>query len=175
MKKNYKEYLKDITTFVFDVDGVLTDGTVTITTSGELLRKMNVKDGLALKTAVNKGYHICIITGGTNAGVKERLQGLGITTFYMGAHHKEEPMEEFMEVYGLKKENVLYMGDDLPDIPPMKMVQLATCPQDAVAEVKAICDYVSHKNGGEGCARDIIEQVLKVRGDWNLNFSAEND
>lgn len=175
MKKNYKELLADITTFVFDVDGVFTDGTVLVTSSGELLRSMSVKDGYAVKTAIQKGYNVCIITGGTNPGVKERLKGLGVTDFYMGAHHKLDPLEEYMEVYKIDPRNVLYMGDDLPDIPPMKAVALPSSPQNAVAEVKAISAYVSHKNGGEGCVRDIIEQVLKVRGDWNDNYSAQND
>lgn len=175
MKKNYKELLSNINTFVFDVDGVFTDGSVLITTDGEMLRKMNVKDGYAVKTAIQKGYNVCVISGGTNAGVKERLKGLGVTDIYLGAHHKEEPLDEYLDVYNIDAENVLYMGDDLPDIPPMKRVALATAPQNAVAEVKAISDYVSHKNGGDGCVRDIIEQVLKVRGDWNDNFSAKND
>lgn len=175
MKKSYKEYLKDITTFIFDVDGVFTDGSVLITETGEMLRTMNVKDGYALKTALLKGYNVCIISGGTNEGVRSRLKGLGVTDIYLGAHHKEEPLDEYLDINNIKPENALYMGDDLPDIPPMKMVQLATCPQNAVAEVKAVCDYVSHKNGGEGCVRDIIEQVLKVRGDWNSNFSSAND
>lgn len=175
MKKNYKEYLKDITTFIFDVDGVFTDGSILLTTTGEMLRTMNVKDGYALKTALMKGYNVCIISGGTNEGVKNRFKGLGVTDIYLGAHHKEEPLEEYLDIYDINPENVLYMGDDLPDIPPMKMVQLATCPQNAVPEVKAICDYVSHKNGGNGCVRDIIEQVLKVRRDWNSNYSSAND
>ncbi|MEM0932508.1 MAG: HAD-IIIA family hydrolase [Bacteroidota bacterium] len=175
MKKNYKELLNDITTFVFDVDGVFTDGSILVTTDGEMLRKMNVKDGYALKTALQKGYKICIITGGSNEGVKKRLMGLGITDIYLGAHYKQEPLEEFLEIHAILPKNVLYMGDDLPDIPPMRMVALAASPQNAVAEVKAISDYVSHKNGGDGCVRDIIEQVLKVRGDWNDNFSAKND
>ena len=175
MKKNYKEYLAQITTFIFDVDGVLTDGSIQITTNGELLRTMNVKDGYALKTALNAGYNVCIITGGSNEGAKNRLKGLGITDIYLGAHHKEEPLDEYLDIHGILPENALYMGDDMPDIPPLKRVQLATCPQNAVAEVKAICDYVSHKNGGDGCVRDIIEQVLKVRGDWNRNYSAKND
>lgn len=175
MKKNYKEYLAQITTFIFDVDGVLTDGSIQITSKGELLRTMNVKDGYALKTALQSGYNVCIITGGSNEGVKNRLKGLGITDIYLGAHHKEAPLEEYLDLYDIEPENALYMGDDMPDIPPLKMVQLATCPQNAVAEVKAICDYVSHKNGGDGCVRDIIEQVLKVRGDWNKNYSSKND
>ena len=175
MKKNYKELLNDITTFVFDVDGVFTDGSILVTTKGEMLRRMNVKDGYALKTALQKGYKVCIITGGTNEGVKERLKGLGVTDIYLGAHHKQDPLEEYLDIYNIDSKNVVYMGDDLPDIPPMRMIGLAAAPQNAVAEVKAISDYVSHKNGGEGCVRDIIEQVLKVRGDWNDNFSAKND
>lgn len=174
MEKSYKHYLKDITTFVFDVDGVFTDGTVLVTTEGELLRKMSVKDGFALKTAILKGYNVCIITGGTNEGVKLRLKGLGVTTFYMGAHNKGEPLDEYMDVYDISPENILYMGDDLPDISPMKMIALPTCPQNAVQEVKAVCKYISHKNGGEGCVRDVIEQVLKVRGDWIDDFRSAN-
>ncbi|MBD0849358.1 KdsC family phosphatase [Maribacter arenosus] len=171
MDKSYKQYLKDITTFVFDVDGVFTDGTVLVTSEGELLRRMSVKDGFALKTAVNKGYNVCIITGGTNEGVKMRLQGLGVTTFYMGAHNKAEPLDEYLEDYGISPDNVLYMGDDLPDIAPMQMIALPTCPQNAVQEVKATCKYISHKSGGDGCVRDVVEQVLKVRGDWFEDFS----
>ncbi len=175
MKKNYKELLSNISTFVFDVDGVFTDGSVLVTSNGELLRRMSVKDGYAVKTAILKGYRVCIITGGTNEGVKERLKGLGVTDFYMGAHHKQEPLQEYLDVYSIDPDTVLYMGDDVPDIPPMKMVAVAASPQNAVQEVKAISDYVSHKNGGDGCVRDIVEQVLKVRGDWNDNFSAKND
>ncbi|WP_281543126.1 KdsC family phosphatase [Maribacter aestuarii] len=174
MEKSYKEYLKDITTFVFDVDGVLTDGSLLITTEGEMLRKMNVKDGYAMKVALDKGYKICIITGGTNEGVRNRLRGLGIIDIYLGSHHKDEPLDEYLDVYNIDPKHVVYMGDDIPDIPPLKAVGLATCPQNAVPEVKAVCHYISHINGGDGCVRDIIEQVLKVRGDWMDNFSAAN-
>lgn len=175
MKKSYKEYLKDITTFVFDVDGVFTDGTLLITSEGDMLRKMNVKDGYALKTALQKGYKVCIITGGTNEGVRKRLEGLGVSDIYLGAHHKEEPLKEFINNNNISLKNVLYMGDDMPDIPPMKMVGIAACPQDAVQEVKAVSNYISHKNGGDTCVRDVIEQVLKAKGDWHGNFSAAND
>ena len=174
MEKSYKEYLKNITTFVFDVDGVFTDGTLLITTQGEMLRKMSVKDGYALKTALQKGYNVCIITGGTNEGVRERLRGLGVTDIHMGAHHKEEPLKEYLDIYCIKPEHVLYMGDDLPDIPPMQLVGLPCCPQDATQEVKAISKYISHRNGGDECVRDVIEQVMKVRGDWFGNFDAQN-
>jgi len=175
MDKSYKARLKNMTTFIFDVDGVLTDGSVLVSSDGELLRTMNVKDGYALKTAVRKGYNVCIITGGNNPGVKIRLQGLGIKDFYMNAHLKAEHLEEFLETNNINPNNVLFMGDDMPDIPAMKMVALPCCPQDAVPQVKEVAEYVSHRNGGAGCARDIIEQVLKVRGDWEGNFSAKND
>ncbi|MGB5818910.1 MAG: HAD hydrolase family protein [Saonia sp.] len=175
MEKSYKEHLKDITTFVFDVDGVFTDSTVLITATGELLRKMSVKDGYALKTALQKGYNVCIITGGTNDGVRDRLKGLGVTDIFMGAHHKIAPLREYMDSYAIDAKNMLYMGDDLPDIPPMQAVGLPTCPQNAVPEVKEVSTYISHKDGGDGCVRDVIEQVLKVRGDWYDNFNAEND
>ncbi len=174
MEKSYKEFLGDITTFVFDVDGVFTDGSLLITDDGGMLRTMSVKDGYALKTALVKGYNVCIITGGTNEGVKKRLAGLGVTDIYLGAHHKEDPLREYLKMNDIAPENVLYMGDDLPDIPPMQIVGLPTCPQDAVPEVKAIAKYVSHKNGGKACVRDVIEQVLKVRGDWHGNFDAKN-
>tara|TARA_R110002020_G_scaffold1998_1_gene9133 strand:- start:43017 stop:43544 length:528 start_codon:yes stop_codon:yes gene_type:complete len=173
MTKNYKEYLKDITTFVFDVDGVFTDGSVMITTTGEMLRTMNTKDGYAVKTAVQLGYNVCIISGGTNEGVRNRFKGLGVTDIYLGAHYKDEPLKEYMDVYGISPDNILYMGDDLPDILPMKLVALPTCPQDAVPEVKEVCKYISHLNGGQGCIRDVMEQVLKVRGHWETNFDAK--
>lgn len=175
MEMSYKEYLQDITTFIFDVDGVLTDGSILVTTSGEQLRKMNIKDGFALKLAVEKGYNVCIISGGSNEGVKERLRGLGITDIYMGTRFKEEPFEEYLDIYNIAPENVLFMGDDLPDIPVMLQVALPACPQDASPEVKAISKYVSHKHGGQGCVRDVIEQVMKVRGDWEGLANAQND
>jgi 3-deoxy-D-manno-octulosonate 8-phosphate phosphatase (KDO 8-P phosphatase) len=175
LEKNYKEILKGIDTFVFDVDGVFTDSTLIITTEGEMLRKMSVKDGYALKSALQKGYRVCIISGGTNEGVRNRLKALGVTDIYLGAHHKMDALEEYMDIYEIAPETMLYMGDDIPDIPPMETVALPTCPQNAVPEVKAISKYVSHKNGGEGCVRDVIEQVLKVRGDWMGNFNAAND
>lgn len=173
MEKSYKEYLQHITTFIFDVDGVLTDGNVIINTEGELLRTMNVKDGYALKAAVRQGFNLCIISGGKNEGVRKRLAGLEITDIYLGAHHKTEQLQEYMTRKNIKLENVLYMGDDIPDLPVMEMVGLPTCPQDAVAEVKEISKYVSFKKGGKGCVRDVIEQVLKVQGKWIQNYNAK--
>lgn len=163
---SYKTKLSEISTFVFDVDGVLTNGSVMVTTNGELLRAMNIKDGYALKRAVDQGFRVAIISGGTNEGVRQRLAGLGIADVYLGAHQKTEFLDEYCREKGISKDEIAYMGDDMPDLPPLKAVGLSSCPQDAVAEVKAICDYVSHKNGGQGCARDLIEQVLKVHNKW---------
>lgn len=174
-EKSYKEYLQHITTFIFDVDGVLTDGTVHVTASGDLLRTMSIKDGYALKTAVDLGYHIAIISGGSNEGVRIRLEGLGIKDIYLGTHNKIEQLQAFLSKYSIKSENVLYMGDDIPDFQVMQLVGLPCCPQDAVPEIKHISKYVSHKNGGYGAARDVIEQVLKVQEQWRKNFDAKYD
>ncbi len=174
-EKSYKEYLNQITTFIFDVDGVLTDGTVHITSTGDMLRTMNIKDGYALKIAVDKGYNVCIISGGSNEGVRLRLKGLGITDIYLGAHNKIEQLDDYFNKKGVKSENALYMGDDIPDYPVMKGIGLPCCPQDAVPEIKAISKYISHKNGGKGAVRDVIEQVLKVQGKWSGNFDAKYD
>ena len=175
MDRNYKEIMRQIDTFVFDVDGVLTDGSVTIFPTGELVRTMNTKDGYALKVAVDLGYKVAIISGGTNEAVKLRLRGLGITDIYLGAHNKVEQFDEYIELYEIDPQRVLYMGDDIPDFPVMKRVGLPCCPQDAAPEIKAISKYISHKNGGKGAVRDVIEQVLKVHGKWNGNFNAKYD
>lgn len=172
MEKNYKEYLNHIDTFIFDVDGVLTDGSIQVGTQGDLLRTMNIKDGYALKTAHLAGYNLCIISGGKNEGVRLRLRDLGITNIFLGIQDKVEKLDEFFDVYGIDPEKVLYMGDDIPDLYAMKMVGMPCCPQDAVPEIKAVSRYISHKKGGEGCVRDVIEQVLKVQGKWMLNLDA---
>ena len=166
MKKNYKELLKDITTFIFDVDGVFTDGSILVTTKGEMLRKMNVKDGYALKTALLKGYNVCVITGGTNEGVRDRLKGLGVTDIYLGAHHKQDSLDEYLDIHGIDPKNTLYMGDDLPDLEPMRRVGLPVCPKDAAHEIRNIALYVSPIEGGRGCARDVIEKVLRLKNKW---------
>jgi 3-deoxy-D-manno-octulosonate 8-phosphate phosphatase (KDO 8-P phosphatase) len=169
---NYKEQLRHITTFVFDVDGVLTDGTLLITSDGQLLRAMHIKDGYAIKTAVDRGYHICILSGGTNEGVKIRLQGLGVTHIYLGENDKAKKLEAYLATHHINPEQVLYMGDDIPDITAMQQAGLPCCPNDAAVEVKEICAYISHKNGGKGCVRDIIEQTLKVQGNWAKHTGA---
>ena len=175
MEKSYKQYLSQINTLIFDVDGVLTNGLVTVHPNGELIRQMNIKDGYALKAAKTAGYTVCVISGGKNEGVRKRLRDLGINDIYLGIHDKVEQMDEFFDIYEINAENVLYMGDDIPDLKVMQMVGLPCCPQDAVPEIKAICSYVSHKNGGKGAVRDIIEQVMKVQGKWNNNFDAKYD
>ncbi|NNL32553.1 MAG: HAD-IIIA family hydrolase [Flavobacteriaceae bacterium] len=174
-EKSYKEYLNKINTFVFDVDGVLTDGTVIVTTNGDMLRRMNIKDGYALKVAVDAGYKVCIISGGSNEGVRSRLNGLGITDIYLGVSDKVDQLEAYCEDNNIKHDKILYMGDDIPDLHVMQTVALPCCPQDAAPEIKSICQYVSHKNGGKGAVRDVIEQVLKVQGKWIQNFDAKYD
>ncbi len=166
MEISYKTILNQIKAFVFDVDGVLTDGTVIVDTQGQLLRNMNIKDGFALKAAADKKYLMCIISGGRNPGVQKRLEGLGISEVHLGAHHKKELLLDFMDKHDLSPEEVCYMGDDLPDYEVMSLVGLPCCPQDAVPEIKSIAKYISHRKGGQGCVRDIIEQVLKTQHNW---------
>jgi 3-deoxy-D-manno-octulosonate 8-phosphate phosphatase (KDO 8-P phosphatase) len=173
--KNYKEILSQIETFIFDVDGVLTDGSLTITSNGEMLRTMNVKDGFALKAALDSGYKIAIISGGTNEGVRDRLKALGVEFIYLNAHNKIKQLNSFMESSNVDLKNILYMGDDIPDIPVLKIVGLSCCPQDAVNEVKDTCRYISSKNGGKGAVRDVIEQVMKIHGKWNKFNNAQMD
>ncbi|WGK64456.1 KdsC family phosphatase [Croceiramulus getboli] len=174
-EKSYKEYLQHVTTFVFDVDGVLTDGTIQVTSEGEMYRTMNIKDGYALKTAIDEGFRVCIISGGSNEGVRKRLEGLGVKDVFLGSHNKSALLESYCEKHQIQPENVLFMGDDLPDYPVMQLVGLPCCPQDAVKEIKEISKYVSHRNGGQGCVRDIIEQVLKVQDKWMKAFDAQYD
>lgn len=167
--------MNDITAFVFDVDGVLTDGTVHVAQNGEILRKMNIRDGFAIKAALESGYNVCIISGGKNEGVRIRLQNLGVTDIYLGSPDKVETFKEHTEIYGIKPEQVLYMGDDIPDYHVMQLVGLPSCPQDAAPEIKSISKYISHVNGGKGAVRDVIEQVMKVQGKWNTYFDGKHD
>jgi 3-deoxy-D-manno-octulosonate 8-phosphate phosphatase (KDO 8-P phosphatase) len=175
MSKSYKEIMNDITTFIFDVDGVLTDSSVHITPTGEMLRVMNIRDGFAMKAAVESGYHVCIISGGSNEGVRIRLKNLGIKDIHLACPDKVQNFKEYTENYNIKPEQVLYMGDDIPDYHVMKLVGLPTCPQDASPEIKSISKYISHKNGGRGAVRDVIEQVMKVHGKWMEYFNGQHD
>jgi len=175
MEKSYKEIMPQITTLIFDLDGVLTNGVITIFPDGEMVRNMNIKDGYALKTAIKAGYNVCIISGGTNEAVRKRFDALGITDVYLGAHNKLIQFNEYIKLHNIKPEQILYMGDDIPDYPVMKKVGLPCCPKDASPEIQDISLYVSHKKGGVGCARDVIEQVLKVQGKWDGQFDAKYD
>ena len=166
MAKSYKEIMNSITTFIFDVDGVLTDGTVHVSPTGEMLREMHIRDGFAMKAAIESGYHVCIISGGSNEGVRIRLRNLGITDIHLSAPDKVATFKEFIDIYNIKPENVLYMGDDIPDFHVMKMVGMPVCPADAAEEIKGISKYISHFPGGAGCVRDIIEKVMKLQEKW---------
>ncbi len=175
MSKSYKEIMNDITTFIFDVDGVLTDSSVHVTSTGEMLRIMNIRDGFALKSAIESGYNVCVISGGSNEGVRIRLRNLGITDIYLGSPDKVETLKEYTDIYNIKPEQILYMGDDIPDYYVMKLVGLPACPQDASPEIKDISKYISHKNGGKGAVREVIEQVMKVQGKWSVHFNGKHD
>lgn len=156
-----------VTTFVFDIDGVLTDGTVLLLENGLQARQMNVKDGLALQMAIKAGYRVIIISGGASEPVIKRLQYLGIEEIHLGLKDKLKFFEGIREQYSLDWKEVLYMGDDLPDIPVLEKAGLSCCPEDAVQEVKSVVKYISRLTGGKGCVRDVIEKVLKLNGHWN--------
>lgn len=161
------DQFKPITTFVFDVDGVLTDGTLFLFPGGEMVRRMNIKDGYALQLAIRKGYHVVIISGGYSALVKERLEKLGVSEIFMNVHDKKSVLESYMEEYNIQKEQVLFMGDDVPDMEGMEIVGLPCCPNDACIEIKDMCQYISPFDGGMGCARDVIEKVMRVQDKWH--------
>ena len=164
--KNYKTLLNNVRAFVFDVDGVMTNGKVMITSEGEMYREMDTRDGFALKYALLKGFKIGIISGGTNEGVRKRLELLGVNKVYLGIHEKDIAFDDFVSTFNINPDQVLYMGDDVPDVPVMEKVGVSTCPQDAVPDVKRVVDYVSHKKGGDGCVREIVEQVMRVQDKW---------
>jgi 3-deoxy-D-manno-octulosonate 8-phosphate phosphatase (KDO 8-P phosphatase) len=163
---NVLELFKNITTFVFDIDGVLTDGTVLVLRDGLQARQMHVKDGFGLQMAMKKGYRLFVISGGYSEEVKNRLEKLGVTNIYMAIEDKTQLLTTLVEKNKINWEEVLYMGDDLPDLPLMEKVGLSCCPADAVNEVKTVVNYISPVNGGWGCVRDVIEKVLKVNGKW---------
>ncbi|TVQ90811.1 MAG: 3-deoxy-D-manno-octulosonate 8-phosphate phosphatase [Bacteroidetes bacterium] len=163
---NYKALLSQIDTFIFDVDGVMTDGIVLLTPDGQMHRSMNVKDGYALQLAVKKGYRIIIITGGNSEAVRQRFEGLGIREVYLAIGNKLELFHEIVKRDNLKMENILYMGDDIPDYEIMSEVGVAACPANAAEEIKHISKYISPLDGGKGCARDVLEQVMKVQDKW---------
>lgn len=166
---NYLEQFRSIHTFIFDVDGVLTNSELIILENGRLLRKMNTRDGYALKKAIESGYRVCIITGGKSSGVVSRLEGLGISDIFKGVEDKLETLDAYIDTYNIDPQGILYMGDDLPDYEAMRRVGLPACPADAAVEIVQISQYKSPVNGGQGCVRDVIEKVLKLHGNWMPN------
>ncbi len=166
--ENFKQKLTRIKTLLFDVDGVLTNGQVFLMESGEFVRNMNSKDGYALQLAVKKGYRIGIITGGSSQIVKKALAGLGIEDIFLSQHDKLQCYKDYINEHGLNEEEILFMGDDLPDYEVMKRVGIAACPSDSAHEIKEICIYISNRKGGEACVRDIIEQVMRSQGTWEI-------
>jgi 3-deoxy-D-manno-octulosonate 8-phosphate phosphatase (KDO 8-P phosphatase) len=165
MGKNFKELLGKVKAFVFDVDGVFSNNVI-LHPSGDIMRSMNIKDGFAVHYALKMGYPMAIITGGNSDPVRLRFENLGIKNVYLKSSNKMVDFNKFIEEYKLKPEEILYMGDDLPDYPVMAIVGVPVCPSDAVEEIKSISKYISYKPGGEGCVRDVIEQVLRVQNKW---------
>lgn len=163
---NINHDLSTIKALVFDVDGVLSSTVIPLHPSGEPMRTVNTKDGYAMQLAVKKGLIVGIITGGRTEAIRIRFESLGVTDIYMGASRKTEAYADFLKKHGLTNEEVLYMGDDIPDIEVMRLCGLPCCPTDAVPEVKAVARYISHLPGGMGCGRDVIEQVLKAKHLW---------
>ncbi len=163
---SYKEKLVKIKNFVFDVDGVFTDGSIIVDNQGNEFRVFSTRDGITVKLATDKGYNFCVISGGKNEGVRKRLNRLGVKNVFLGVDDKIQVFESFINDNNLNLTETMFMGDDLPDINILKKVGLSCSPNDAAHEVREIVDYVSIKKGGEGCVRDIIEQVLTIQNNW---------
>ena len=165
---NIQELFLPIKTFVFDVDGVMTNGTLLATEDGHLLRQMNIKDGYALQLAVKKGYNVWVISGAKSEAVRSRLNKLGIIDVHIGIDAKKEYLHDIAEKTNSSYDEMLYMGDDIPDYAAMQRCGLPCCPADAVPEIQQVAKYISPYKGGEGCVRDVIEKVLKLNGHWDL-------
>ena len=168
---NVLALFKPIKTFVFDVDGVLTDGTLLVLEDGQMARRMNIRDGYALQLAVKKGYDVLVISGGNSAAVEDRLRKLGVADVFMKVEDKKDILLRYVSEKELKWEELIFMGDDIPDYAVMQMVGLSCCPADAATEIKQISKYISPLSGGAGCARDVIEKVLKLNGHWDHDSS----
>ncbi len=163
---NKLEKFRLINTFILDVDGVLTNSHLVVLEDGKVLRKFNTRDGFAMRTAIEKGYRIAIITGGKSTGVELRLRDMGIVDIFSGIRTKIDAYEELVHTYELDESKILYMGDDIPDVPVMKRVGMPCCPADASFEAKDVSRYVSLEKGGFGCVRDVIQKVLTLQGNW---------
>ena len=166
---SYKSRLKNIKAFVFDVDGVFTDGSVILMPDKSMCRVMNVLDGYAVVQARRHNYPICVITGGDDPSVRNRIHYLGITDYHAKIADKMEKFEDFKQKYGLKNEEILTMGDDIPDLKMMQISGISACPKNSVPDIKLISDYISPVEGGKGAVRDVIEQVMKVQGTWHFD------
>lgn len=160
--------LKKITCFIFDVDGVLTNGDVIVMPNGVLVRKMNIKDGYALQLAIKKGYQVWVISGGHSNEVEERLHNLGVKEVHMRIKDKRSQIQELSILHNVPLDEMMFMGDDMPDYEAMSIVGLAACPKDAAVDIKSMAAYIALANGGEGCAREVIEKVLKLNDQWDL-------
>jgi 3-deoxy-D-manno-octulosonate 8-phosphate phosphatase (KDO 8-P phosphatase) len=163
------DLFKKITTFIFDVDGVLTDATILLLENGVQARRMSIRDGYALQLAIKKGYRVLVISGANSPQVTDRLNKLGITDVHMGITDKKRLAEEYITTHKLKRNEVLFMGDDMPDLSIMSVAGLPACPADAVEEIRQASVYVSSFTGGNGCVRDVIEKVLKLNDHWKDN------
>lgn len=166
MTDNFKQRLNRIRAFAFDIDGVLTDGTVAIGSDNTVTRSFNTKDAHAITTAAKAGYTMAIISSAREETLRERLSGLGFEYIYLGCIDKELTLKEFAAETSLHYDDILYMGDDVPDLLAMRLAGVAACPHDAVHEIRAESIYISPFNGGRGCVRDVIEQVLRLHGKW---------
>lgn len=166
---NILEKFKGIKTFVFDVDGVLTNSSLLLLEDGQMARQMNIKDGYALQLAIKFGYRVLIISGGTSLAVKERLRRLGVEDCFIKIEDKKATLVEYVSQHGLLWNEILFMGDDIPDYTCMQICGLPCCPADAANEITQISHYISPFTGGKGCARDVIEKVLKLNGHWPLS------
>jgi len=164
--KNFKELLPQVKAFAFDVDGVFSTTVTYINPDGQLLRSANIKDGYVVQLLRKKGYPVAIITGGNSEGVRKRFENLGVEDIYLSVENKLLMLKTFMESHHLSPEEVLYMGDDIPDLLSMKYVGIPVCPADAAEDIKLISRYISDNDGGHGCVRDVVEQVLRSRNDW---------
>ncbi|MBA7582232.1 3-deoxy-D-manno-octulosonate 8-phosphate phosphatase KdsC [subsurface metagenome] len=170
---NVKLLLKQVKAFAFDVDGVFTDGQVYLFPGENFVRGVNIKDGYAVQHCIKMGFQVAIISGGNSKEVVNRFQKLGVTDIYLGASNKWDMYEDFRIKYGFEHENILFMGDDIPDYEIMQQAGIPACPADAAHEIKEIAKYVSDKKGGKGCVRDVIEQVLRSQNKWLIKNSFE--
>lgn len=170
---NFKEDIARAEAFFFDVDGVFTDGSIVPLADGDFLRAYNAKDGYAVSYAVKEGYRIFIITGGRGDILSKRFTYLGVTELHINASDKVKILKDILERHGLNPQNVIFMGDDLPDLECMKAVGIPVCPADAASEIIEASRYVSEFAGGKGCVRDIIEQVLRAHGKWGAHHKRD--